>query len=644
MTREQRDPSQRLTNVRSRSSILLRNKGDGIKVDDDSNIDIVMTASTGNDASSRRTNIPLLTAVYLAAGTTGGTTYAFGIYGEALKTSLHLSQSQLDTISSANFCAGLFSWIPGLVVDKCGPKFALWFGGILSASSLLCYWIVARQFVQLHHSLVVPTLCTLGVLIFSSSALITGAVFKVIVGTCGAGTKGSAVGAAKGYVGLGSGAYACMFEALSLGSDLDFLPMAAFFSIAAVTVPAICMLPDKEHLVFDSSLDRLTPMHLRLLYASLIGLAVLVIGTSIAELHTGNNEKEVLDAEEERDLDTMGPHYGRALLTMSFWFAPIVALLFVPTNEHDEMVPVAVEDDEQDDVPSSTCSQSESDDPLSSSDHEEQRGTVIQQHLSIEDKSEASTDRNLFEMLQTPTAWLFAWTSVILVGGGTLMTNNLGEMVTALHFSPLTTPASLSLFSVAQSGGRVITGILSEWALALNVTRCGISRGVPRPAFLVMASLVGVAAHLLLSVATTEGPFVLGVAMSGAAFGMVWPLMVLIIGEVFGTAHVGANYMFYDGFSSAMGTLLLSKFVAQTVYEKHIDHDDPNSDHLTCYGQDCFRASQLIVAGLSLSCVITSFGMLRTTRQTYDAAAQATTYEVLDTSDHPKGETSEPNR
>jgi hypothetical protein len=336
---------------------------------------------------------------------------------------------------------------------------------------------------------------------------------------------------------------------------------------------------------------------------------------------------------------------------MSFWFAPIVALLFVPTNEHDEiMVPVAVQDadDEQDDVPSTTCSQSESEDPLSSSsDHdEEQRGTVIQQHLSIEDKSEApgSTDRNLFQMLQTPTAWLFAWTSVILVGGGTLMTNNLGEMVTALHFSPMTTPASLSLFSVAQSGGRVITGILSEWALALNVTHCGITRGVPRPAFLVMASLVGVAAHLLLSVATTEGPFVLGVALSGAAFGMVWPLMVLIIGEVFGTAHVGANYMFYDGFSSAMGTLLLSKFVAQTVYEEHIDHDDPNSDHLTCYGQDCFRASQLIVAGLSLSCVITSFGMLRTTRQTYDAAAQATTYEALDTSDHPKGESSETSR
>jgi len=594
-----------------------------------------MTMTSATDGSSRRTNIPLLTAAYLAAGTTGGTTYAFGLYGEALKKSLHLSQSQLDTISSANFCAGLLSWIPGLVVDKYGPKFGLWFGGILSASALLSYWVVAREFVQLPHFLIVPTLCLLGVLIFSSSALITGAVFKIIVGTCGAGTKGSAVGAAKGYVGLGSGAYACMFESLRMPSDLDFLPMAAFFSIMAVTVPAVFMLPNKKHMVFDPSCDRMTPMHLRFLYASLIGLAMLVVGTSISELHSIDVEEE-----EVRGLARMGTHYGRALLTMSLWFAPIVALLFVPTNEDENVAFDEVDDDDEEHVPTS---ESEPVDPLSIGKHEEQEET-IQQHLSIEDKSEAPAHRNLFEMLQTRTAWLFAWTSVVLVGGGTLMTNNMGEMVAALRFSPITTAASLSLFSVAQSGGRVITGVLSEWALALNTTRCGISRGVPRPAFLIGASLIGVVAHLLLSVATTEGFFVLGVALSGAAFGSVWPLMVLIIGEVFGTTNVGANYMFYDGFSSAAGTLLLSKFVAQTVYESHIDHSDENSDGVTCYGQDCFRASQLIVAGLSLSCVLTSIGMLRTTRQTYDAATQSTTYEPLSTSEHEKGEASQKSR
>jgi hypothetical protein len=123
----------------------------------------------------------------------------------------------------------------------------------------------------------------------------------------------------------------------------------------------------------------------------------------------------------------------------------------------------------------------------------------------------------------------------------------------------------------------------------------------------------------------------IGVALSGAAFGMVWPLMVLIVGEVFGTANVGANYLFHDGFSSAMGTLLLSKYVAQTVYESNIDHSDKSSDGLTCYGQDCFRLSHWIVAGLSLTCVLSSVGVLLTTRQFY--VNKVNTYELVSTSD-----------
>jgi MFS family permease len=161
-----------------------------------------------------------------------------------------------------------------------------------------------------------------------------------------------------------------------------------------------------------------------------------------------------------------------------------------------------------------------------------------------------------------------------------------------------------------------------------------MSRNIARPAFLILGSLAGVASHSLLAVATSEGPFVVGVALSGAAFGMIWPLMVLIVGEVFGTAHVGANYLFYDGFSSAIGTLLLSKFVAQSVYESHIDYSGEHSDGLTCYGQACFRMSHMIVAVLSLTCVLSSVLVLRTTRQSYGDNAYA--YEPVITSEEGK--------
>jgi MFS family permease len=144
-------------------------------------------------------------------------------------------------------------------------------------------------------------------------------------------------------------------------------------------------------------------------------------------------------------------------------------------------------------------------------------------------------------------------------------------------------------------------------------------QGIPRPFFFVVASFAGALAHGLLAGARKEITFVIGVTLSGFAFGMVWPLMVLVVGDMFGTANVGANYLLYDGVSSAVGTLLLSKFITGKVYESHIIPDSDESDNRTCLGKGCFQSSHLIVAGLSLSCLFTSLCLLyaKLTRQVY---------------------------
>ena len=91
---------------------------------------------------------------------------------------------------------------------------------------------------------------------------------------------------------------------------------------------------------------------------------------------------------------------------------------------------------------------------------------------------------------------------------------------------------------------------------------------------------------------------------------MVWPMMVLITGEVFGTRHVGANYMFFDGFSSAAGTLLLSKFVAQEVYDEHITEHHGDDTGMESSFQCIGRAWKVRVC-IVLSCVISVIWLLR---------------------------------
>ena len=629
-------------------------------------------------------NIPLLTCAFLAALTTGGPVYAFGLYGGDLKASLELTQSQLDTISSANFCAGLLSWIPGLWVDQWGVRTSLQLGGVLGATFMMLYWAVATQRFALEEtSSIIAALCFFGVCIFLSNALVIGSVFKILVSTCAPHTKGSAVGAAKGFVGLGSGVYATLFRVLPTTSDLDFLPLAALLAVLAGSLPAVWLLPSKN--VMDRMLreipitefDQTTTAHLRCLYCGLILLAGLVVGTTLVSLLQDEYDNSVIVEDDQvfnmtTDLvKPQNPEYFKALVILFVWLAPILALLVLPPKSATLHTSETYED--IDDIMVSIENEHESDNNNNWEDDtgtgeflplvktlsspalaygaeitasviaSGPRGILGVTAVQVDDTLDRIDNENgkrsnhhkvpdltLSQMLQTTSAWLFAWVAVIRVGGGTMVTNNMGQMVESLHLPPqTTTPAALALFSVAQAVSRVFTGVVSDWALSWNI-KVNEKRnndqeephleGVPRPVFLIVASLAGTLAHLFMSVTTTRNFFLLGVCFSGAAFGMIWPLMVLIVGEVFGTANMGGNYMFFDGLSSAMGTLLLSKYLTQEVYERHTSLVD-GEESRTCYGQSCFVGAHIIIAGLSFSCAIASYWFYRCTRYVYETKA-----------------------
>jgi MFS family permease len=626
----------------------------------------ITTTTTNTTLQQRRSNLPALVCAFSASATTGGTTYAFGLYAAALKQQLHFNQSEMDSISTAFFLAGLCSWLPGLFVDRYGTRLAMITGGCLGATALMGYWAVATQqrpadgeevmegtttTTIVPHEWLVPILSSLGIVIFSSCGMVTGAVFKIIVASTGPGRKGSAVGAAKGYVGLGAGLYACLFNAIRTPneSELDFLPMAAWFFLACAVVPALCLLPHQQEMDRCVYVDDSTVRHFRTLYLSLTVLAAVIILTSMMDLYGGGNNAATTTITDE-------PRYGRAFLLVAIWLAPIHALQYlprVPADDDDDdgnnavvtnattiptrssHVPLPMVDDEDDDMDRrndskgrTTVTQTgEATNELDDShghDNENLEGAGLlssnraANHTRMAEAAAAAVDGddaddpavpnsnlNLLQMLRTPSAWLLLWTATILVGAGTVVTNHMGQMVQSLGFATTVTSAAMALFSVAQAAGRVATGSISEAAM----------KYVPRPTFLVVASVVGLFAHLLMGFARSEVVFVAGATLSGAAFGMVWPLLVLIIGEVFGTAHVGANYMFVDGFASAAGTLLMTKLIAQDVYESHISprSDDPT----TCLGMGCFQETHLAAAGLSMTCIVTSWMLLIATRQVY---------------------------
>lgn len=616
------------------------------KEDDDHNASTTSSSSSSSSAGCwRDTNIPILMVAFAAALASGGPTYAFGLYATQLKAQLHLTQSQLDTVSAANFAAGLVSWIPGLAVDAWGSRTSMVVGGTLEAVALTLYYAACRRLAQErappHVS--VAVLSVLGFGIFVSNALVIGALFKMMVQSCHT-TKGSGVGAAKGFLGLGAGVYAVLFDALQLDNNLDFLLLAACFCLLAIVLPAALLLPGKEILHQHAVTEAAGIQHYRVAYGGLGCLSVLVLATSCHSLFKSNHSHSTIAAiNDDRNLMALrekeDPLVVRFILILITWFGPIGALALLPQAEIASPAPGQRRTRE----PKINC--------LGEFVHDEEGGgataaggefdALLPPHAlphrtaapppppTASTASSNNDDNNirskilsdnytLVQMLQTGTAWLFCWTCTVRVGSGTLMTNNMGQMVEALHFAPRTAASALALFSVAQAAARVGVGTLSDAAL-------GWGKGIPRPAFLIVSTASGILAHALLAVGTSLPIFVLGVVASGMAFGMIWPLMVLIVGEVFGTKNHGANYMFFDGFTSAIGTVLMSKFLASAVYEANIDHGEYNNDNnsapdfisTTCYGRACFGMSHAVVVFLSLTCLATSVAVLIRTRNVY---------------------------
>lgn len=67
------------------------------------------------------------------------------VYSGALKHSLNLNQDDLDSIATYPYIAGLFTWIPGLLNDRIGPRLTTMIGSGGMALTLALYWMVATR-------------------------------------------------------------------------------------------------------------------------------------------------------------------------------------------------------------------------------------------------------------------------------------------------------------------------------------------------------------------------------------------------------------------------------------------------------------------------------------------------------------------
>jgi hypothetical protein len=123
------------------------------------------------------------------------------------------------------------------------------------------------------------------------------------------------------------------------------------------------------------------------------------------------------------------------------------------------------------------------------------------------------------QMLASLNFWLLFLQFTVASGVCLAYLNNLGALVVALGGRPGDQVVFVSLFSVANAGGRLAMGAVPESALH--------ARGTPRTLFLALTAAALAAAALANAYASLGGQYVISLAL-GAAFGAHWSLLPAI--------------------------------------------------------------------------------------------------------------------
>ena len=479
--------------------------------------------------------------LYVALAT--GTFYGFGMYSGALKAQFNLTQPQLDDVNTLCYLVGLISPLWGAVVDRFGARNAVLFGGAVSFSCQVIMYLVAIKLISTSAPTTVLVLLQTGTM--CGSAFMTAAAFATPVRHFQQ-HRGKAVALCKSFVGMG-GAVVSQLYVLLFGDPGDG-PEALDCILLWAGLVLLCALGGAAVIPRAPSADGYEPRHvLRRVFWLLMLLGAL--GTAV-------------------------PFFGGALrdvgvpLLLCLALAPIPLALFVaePVDKQTQLQQASGGGGgggATDELPPSAP-------PLRT--------------------FESRRSYSLREMLRTPDAWVLMLVASIVVGGGNVLSTNSAQLVEACGASAQLVPTVVTLFSTGNMMGRLTSPLLSDALVA---------RGRSRAYYLVLVSLLMAAAHaglLLAAAALPAGSTAQAAVVSAAsaavgyAFGSIWPHLVILCSELFGSRHLAANYMFYDGLCGATGTLLLANVLVGTFYSGS-----------GCSGPKCFGPTHAVIAALCVA-------------------------------------------
>ncbi|KAM3345437.1 protein NUCLEAR FUSION DEFECTIVE 4 [Capsicum galapagoense] len=514
-----------------------------------------------------------------------GATYIFGIYSTDIKTSLGYDQTTLNLLSFFKDLGGNVGILSGLINEVTPPWVVLSFGAVLNFFGYFMIWLAVTK--KIPKPKVWHMCLYICVGSNSQSFANTGALVTCVKNFPE--SRGAVLGLLKGYVGLSGAMLTQMYHAI-YGNDSKSLILLIGWLPSVVSLVFLRIVRVMRVVRIEHEMK----VFYKFLYTSL-GLAGFLMMVIILQ-------KQLVFKQSEYGLST-----GVVLFLLCL---PLVIVVKeevdswkVKKQEMESMSQVKVVTEEPQTVPSSTAKPSD--------DHIQEPSSCWRTVFRAPERGE---DYTILQTLFSIDMLILFIATICGVGGTLTAIDNLGQIGTSLGYPKDSISTFVSLVSIWNYLGRVVSGFLSEHFLS--------KYKLPRPLMLTITLMISCLGHLLIAFNAPNGLYVASIVI-GFCFGAQWPLIYAIISELFGLKYYSTLYNF-GSVASPMGAYVLNVKVVGYLYDKEATTQmmamgkiRKIGEDLECNGDKCFKLAFVIITGVTILGAFVSIILVLRTRKFY---------------------------
>lgn len=531
-------------------------------------------------------------AASLPVALSAGTTYSFSLWSEAVGAAYNLDEKQISLLGTACNLGGYSSFVSGLIYDwlsrkhQFGPRIVLLLGILVNSSGYSLLYLAGTGHVHVSF----PMLFSLCVVACSGGTYSDTTALATNIRNFPS-NRGTVVGLIKTCVGLSAAVYSLMYSGFLAPHALHYLLFLAI-APAIASIPALLTL---NHVPFIQSSELESGQHIfttggRFLFAAqtLGTVAIFLMADAIVQ--------------EEKDLTVRVSKLlaiGGIVLLLPLILVPYGSggIFAYPIGHHAPIIREGeeeMEEEEEEEIERVVAGEEDSVEGDTAGLYDTLLGTT-----EVEPELEPSVRHTLASL----NFYLLAFECCIGMGAGLTFLNNTARIVLALE-GDTSLGSLIGIFAVCNAAGRMLLGWLPERVLH--------SAGIPRPFFLIAASLLTSLACAATAFASSDYLEVLAAAF-GFAFGSHWSLMPSLAADLFGLKSFATIYTVLQ-IAPACGSLGLASWLTATLYSEELRRQGLPSDAV-CLGRGCFRTTFLILTiSAGVGCIAAASLLYRTRR------------------------------